>query len=1842
MPFGLTNAPAVFIDLMNRVYRPYLDKFVIVFIDDILIYSKTREEHVECLRLVLELLKKEKLYAKYSKCKFWIKEEQFLGIYYCRFIENFSTIAKSLTILTQKCKTSNWGEEQELAFQTLKNKLIGLGRMLMQRGKCRWIELFSDYDCKIHYHPSKANMVADALSKKDRGKTKRVRGLQKGLDEMIEQRSDGTLYYLDRIWVPLKGDVRTLIMDEAHKLKYYVHPGADKMYYDLRDRYWWPGINKDIAKYVGKCLTCLKVKAEHQRPPGLLQQPEIPVWKWEGIAMDFVTKLPRTTSGHDTIWVIVNRLTKFAYFLPMREDYKMDRWARLYLNEIVARHDVSISIISDRDSHFTSRFCQSMQEALGTCLDMSTAYHPQTDGQSERIIHTLEDILRAYVLDFEGSWDVHLSLVEFSYNNSYHSSIKARLKAARDHQKSYADKMRKPLEFSVGDYVLLKVSPWKGVVHFGKKEKLACRFVRPFEIIKKVGPVAYRLDLPEELDGVHDTFHVSNLKKCLDDPTQQVPLDEIHVDANLNFVEKPVEILEREFKKLKRSKISIVKVRWNSKRGPEFTFLYIVSCVMIDHYVAFPSFRHCQGVTDWIYVRGAPLLLAFACSRVGALVMSVIEMCKLNIDRPVAKSRGGGTGVRVGRGGRGRGPRKGNDDHVDELNGQGNDQGVGTNGGVKGINGNVEGANGGAPDFPTIIAQQLQNLLPAMLAQVGNQGNVGNQNGNVVNENIQENVRNVLVNGNQVGCSYKEFLACNPKEYDGKGGAVVLTWIEKMESVQDMSGCSINQKVKYTAGSLVGKALTWWNSQIRTLSQEVAVRAGHAAYTDRFHELARLVPNLVTPKSRKIERYAYDLAPQIRMNQLRRLRREEMWGEPSKDKNGRDDNKRTRTGNAFTTTTNPVGRENMGAWPKCTTCNSYHAPEGPCRTCFNCNRSGHLAKDFRGMPRNVNPVNARNPPNCQGMGHGRENQGNQDRGREFMLGAEEARQDPNIVTGTFTLNNHFVTTLFDSSADYSFVSTTFIPLLGVEPSELGFRYEIEIASGQLVDIDKVIKGCKLEIEGHVFDINLIPFGHGSFDVIIGMDWLSNHKTGIICHEKVVMIPQLDNKVLRVLGEKPKEKMRQLKSAKDKEKEQEEIVAVRDFLEVFPDDLSGLSPIQEIKFQIELIPGATLVAKSPYRLAHSELEELSGQLKELQDKGFIRPGSSPWAALVLFVKKKDSSFRMCIEYKELNKLTIKNRYPLPRIDDLFDQLQGSQFFLKIDLRSGYHQLRVHEDDIPKIAFRTRYGHFEFTVMPFGLTNAPAVFMDLMNRVCRPYLDKFMTVFIDDILIYSKTREEHVERLRLVLELLKKEKLYAKFFRCEFWLREVQFLGHVINGLAGYYRRFIENFSKIAKSLTILTQKCKTFDWGEEQELAFQTLKDKLCNAPILALLDRPEDFVVYCDASEIGLGCVLMQRDHKSLQHIFSQKELNMRQRRWIELFSDYDYDICYHPGEENVVADALSRKEIVKPKRVRAHKSKYPVHPGADLRDRYWWPGIKKDIAEYVGIAMDFVTKLPKTSSGHDTIWVIVDRLTKSAYFLPMREDYKMDRLARLYLNEIVARHGTRLDMSTAYHPQTDGQSECTIQTLEDMLRAYVLDFGGSWDVHLLLVEFSRSVDGPELVQETTEKISQIKDRLKVGRDRQKSYADKRRKPLDFSVGDYVLLKVLPWKGVVRFGKKRKIVPRFVGTFEIIEKVGPIAYMLDLLEELDGVHDTFHASNLKKCLADPILQVLLDDIHVDANLNFVEEPVEILEREFMKLKRSKIALVKVRWNSKRGPEFTWEREDQMKLKYSHLFSDVNS
>jgi hypothetical protein len=387
------------------------------------------------------------------------------------------------------------------------------------------------------------------------------------------------------------------------------------MYRDLKTDYWWPGMKRDVARYVEKCLTCLRVKAEHQRPHGKLQPLEIPVWKWEHITMDLITKLPRTPRNFDAIWVIVDRLTKSAHFIAMRESSSAEKLADIYVREIVARHGVPVTVISDRDVRFTSRFWGKFHEDLGTRLQFSTAFHPQTDGQSERTIQTLEDMLRACVLDFGGSWDTFLPLAEFSYNNSFHASIgmppyemlygrkcrtpicwgevgqrelgsteivqkttesiqliRDRLRTAQSRQKSYADKRRSALEFEVGDDVLLKVSPWKGVIRFRKRGKLGPRFIGPFKVIARVGKVAYRLELPPELSQIHNTFHVSQLRKCLADESAHVPIDDIQVDERLNYVERPIAILERKTKSLRNKEIGLVKVQWQHRKGSEWTW----------------------------------------------------------------------------------------------------------------------------------------------------------------------------------------------------------------------------------------------------------------------------------------------------------------------------------------------------------------------------------------------------------------------------------------------------------------------------------------------------------------------------------------------------------------------------------------------------------------------------------------------------------------------------------------------------------------------------------------------------------------------------------------------------------------------------------------------------------------------------------------------------------------------------------------------------------------------------------------------------------------------------------------------------------------------------------------------------------------------------------------------------------------------------------------------------------------------------------------------------------------------------------------------------------------------
>ncbi|GJY69078.1 putative reverse transcriptase domain-containing protein, partial [Tanacetum coccineum] len=678
------------------------------------------------------------------------------------------------------------------------------------------------------------------------------------------------------------------------------------------------------------------------------------------------------------------------------------------------------------------------------------------------------------------------------------------------------------------------------------------------------------------------------------------------------------------------------------------------------------------------------------------------------------------------------------------------------------------------------------------------------------------------------------------------------------------------------------------------------------------------------------------------------------------NQNQQQQNKRQNTGTAYTIGTGekkPYG----GSKTLCVKCN-YH-PDGPCALkCHKCNKFGHFARGC------WNAGNANNANNHRGIGSGQKptffecgvqghfrrecpklknnkNRGNQvgnDRApaKVYVVGHAGTNPDSNIVTGTFLLNNRYASILFDTGADSSFVSTAFGSQMDIMPSTLDHYYDVELADERIIGLNTILRGCTLNLLNHPFNINLMPVELGSFDAIIGMDWLASNR-GHEARVHIISYSKTQEYMLKgclvFLAHVTTKEVED----KSKKKRLEDVPIVRDFLEVFHEDLLGLPPTRQVEFQIDLVPGAAPVARAPYRLAPSEMKELSEQLKELSDKGFIRPSSSPWGAPVLFVKKKDGSFRMCIDYRELNKLTVKNRYPLPRIDDLFDQLQGSSVYSKIDLRSGYHQLR--------------------------------------------------------------NKQEHEEHLKLILELLKKEELYAKFSKCEFWIPKVQFLGHVID----------------SEGIHVDPAKIESIKYWASPKSPTEI-----------------RQFLEHIKNEDVGGMLLENAKDPKKVRKEKLEPRadgtLCFNGRSWLPCYGDLRTVIMHE-----------------------SHKSKYSIHPGSDkmyqdMKKLYWWPNMKADIATYVSkcltcakvkaehqrpsgllvqpkipewkwdnITMDFVTKLPKSSQGYDTIWVIVDQLTKSAIFVPMRGTDPMDKLARMYLKEVVMRHGIPVSIICDRDPRT-------------------------------------------------------------------------------------------------------------------------------------------------------------------------------------------------------------------------------
>ncbi|GJY21965.1 putative reverse transcriptase domain-containing protein [Tanacetum coccineum] len=951
--------------------------------------------------------------------------------------------------------------------------------------------------------------------------------------------------------------------------------------------------------------------------------------------------------------------------------------------------------------------------------------------------------------------------------------------------------------------------------------------------------------------------------------------------------------------------------------------------------------------------------------------------------------------------------------------------------------------------------------------------------------------------------------------------------------------------------------------------------------------------------------------------------------------------------------------------PLCTTCGKPHP--GVCYKatggCFTCGSTQHKVKDCPQAKQKQNmPTDfARLPPAT---------------GRVYATTRDQAAKTSGTITGTLYIDDRTVFVLFDTGATHSIISTTFAKKLNMNPTPLIERIIISTPMKNHMLIDHEYVNCPLRFDDRIRPANLLPIHMLDFDVILGMDWLASHRATIDCYARTA----------RTLISHGCQGF--LASVMDTSLESpniENLSVVREFADVFPDELPGLPPAREIEFGIELIPGAEPISKAPYRMAPVELKELKEQLQEMLENGFIRPSVSPWGAPVLFVKKKDGSMRLCIDYRELNRITIRNRYPLPRIDDLFDQLQGAKYFSKIDLRSGYHQLRVREQDISKTAFRTRYGHYEFLVMPFGLMNAPAVFMDLMNRI------------------------------------FQRKKLYAKFLKCEFWLQQVAFLGHIVSadgiimdpskveaitkwprpttvtevrsflGLAGYYRRFVEGFSRLSLPLTQLMRKGEKFVWTDERQESFEELKRRLVSALILTLPSGSGGFQIYSDASKKGLGCVLMQHgkviayasrqlkpyESVDVEHVYEfwcygasmriesnlMLQIKEAQRDDGELwaivqnvedgkhteFSVDDDGVVWFEDRLCVPNDQALREKVMMEKLI-VLLLLFIRLLVEWLETKMWLTLVSKSVGDSMWkideISWNFVMVCPTTQEKDMMdLGGGVDRLTMSAHFFNhSKENYGISKLAEIFRQEIVRgmkAWGTRLKFSTAFHPQTDGQSERTIQTLEDMLRACALEWTGSWDEYLCLVEFAynnswhasikaapfellygrkcrapicwdevgeRLIEGPELIEITNEKVAVAKEKLKEARSRQKSYADKHRRDLEFQVGEFMLfLKVSPFRGVKRFGIKGKLSPRFIGPFEIFG-----TYWRGFV--------SFGSSSA-----------------IQPDMSLSEEPESILDRQERVMRNKVIPFVKILWKNHPEREATWETEESMRASYPHFF-----
>ncbi|KAJ9519493.1 hypothetical protein QJQ45_000590 [Haematococcus lacustris] len=1843
LPFGLCNAPATFQRLMNDVLHDLLDDCVLVYLDDILIFSRTPQEHIAHLRRVFDLLRKHKLYAKLSKCEFGMDQTSFLGHivsasgiacdpakvaavqswpipktvhdvrsflglanYYRRFVKDFSTIAAPLTALTRadghdKQGVVAWGQAQQSAFDALKQALvsapiliapdpsqpytlrcdassIGIGAVLSQgtgsaervvayhsrkllpaernyptheqellslvealkvwrhyllgasfnlltdnwatkhiqtqprldcRRQARWMEVLQEYDCIIDHIPGKQNIVADALSRRsdyqllsvgrrtqrnpaqvtettisvDQSRLRNIRDAaatdpqyQRHLTAALKGRArqftvqDNLLYHTGRgtplLYIPA-GTLRTDLLCEAHDVPTAGHLGRDKTYLRLSRLVYWPRMAAAVHDYIRTCTHCQRNKSSTTKPFGLLQPLPVPQHRWEQVSMDLITQLPVTSAGHDAIVVFVDKLTKMIHTVPTTTTVSAPELAQLFFDSVFKYHGLPKVIISDRDPRFTSNFWQQLFAKTGTHLNISTANHPQTDGQTERANRTIEDMLRNYVSPHHTDWDNHLTAVEFAYNASVQASTGYSPFMLNSGQEPHT-----PLSLAVSS-----AAPARPMAQPDSMETIIAAF-------NALGATMDRIVRQQE--------------------QQQVSQAEPRVAQGL---------------------IKLTDVQPFDGKGSVSTWLFHVEEV----------FKLTPGLTD------------------EQKIVLFLHIPTITEDEQLDRFRRG--------------------------------------------------------------------LHPHLKAMV----------------DIQ-----------------------SPTTFDQ---AVKI-------AVAHDTACR-------DAG----------------LSTAVPMQLG-------LMKQVKQQPHRAQRETRDTSSTSASQQTQADKPRLQRLTPEEK-----------------------------ACKDLESSQPKASTGKTTAITPPPPRL-------------------RITKLAANSSPG--------------------------SHADLLVFTGSYKGNSARV--LIDGGATGSFIDSAFCTKYGIQTAQKVSPDYISLADGRKQQSSAMIPNARFRLGTYKGEQTLHVTHLHDFDIIL-VSITPADSNAETCHQVLDCSP-----------------------------------IVQEYADVFPSDLPhGLPPERSVDHRIELQQAKPPPARPIYNVSSGELAELKQQIGELLDKGFIRPSTSPYASGVLLVRKKDGSFRMCIDYRPLNRLTIKNKYPLPRLDTLLDRLHGAKVFSKLDLRQGYHQIRVAPEDIHKTAFRTRYGHFEFTVLPFGLCNAPATFQRLMNDVLHDLLDDCVLVYLDDILIFSRTPQEHIAHLRRVLDLLRKHKLYAKLSKCEFGMDQTSFLGHIVSasgiacdpakvaavqswpipktvhdvrsflGLANYYRRFVKDFSTIAAPLTTLTRadghdKQGVVAWGQAQQSTFDALKQALVSAPILIAPDPSQPYTLRCDASSIGIGAVLSQgtgsaervvayhsrkllpaernyptheqellslvealkvwrhyllgasfnllTDNWATTHIQTQPRLDCRrQARWMEVLQEYDCIIDHIPGKQNIVADALSRRSdyqllsigrrtqrnpaqvtettiSVDQSRLRnirdavATDPQYQRHLTAALKGRarqftvqdnllyhtgrgtpllyipagplrtdllceahdvptaghlgrdktylrlsrlVYWPRMAAAVHDYIRtcthcqrnksgttkpfgllqplpvpqhrweqVSMDLITQLPVTSAGHDAIVVFVDKLTKMIHTVPTTTTVSAPELAQLFFDSVFKYHGlpkviisdrdprftsifwqqlfaktgTHLNISTANHPQTDGQTERANRTIEDMLRNYVSPHHTDWDNHLTAVEFAYNASvqastgyspfmlnsGQEPHTPLSLAVSSAAPARATPDTSESAPAFLQRMATNIAAATQHLIKAQERQvkpATQAAGAARKFTPRQHGPFKVLEVVTPVALRLQLPVEWKSVHPVVHVSHVK-------------------------------------------------------------------------------